>query len=245
MFKFILGLLIVIIGMMLFIILLGVAFNETASTAETVITLVMSSAFLVLTWFGIRMLIKANKKLFALEKIDAIPTENILAKWELSGNEWANYKEKKCSPEAIKRFALLASLFASLIAGLLFSLFAIDSGINTQLLIGSISAVIIFIISYFSIRKKRNSFYGSLYNLSSGELILSREYVGFCGRISPIRVKSIRPTNFRIISENNFNTLMINTSSYGTLGSSYTIYEFPIPTEKLVEAEEIIKIMKV
>jgi len=257
--KLIFGIVNTIFGILWTIMSLSAAFGDDVDLVTAIIIIVVFTFPGVLwTIYGIKRIIHhkrtkndiisdfiAKKGVAAITKNEDIPgysPEDILIHWEITGREWERFKERKCTPEALNRTSSLYAVSTGIGAGAVMLLVFHNQPVSIMLGIAAIIGVLTAGISFFFIRKSEYNKYGFANTLRQGELTLTNEFANFCGRIIPLNIRNSEVFKGQIIEKNGFSYLFLRLwkRSFGTY--KIVFYEFPIPADKLQEAEQILVI---
>jgi hypothetical protein len=259
--KIISGIAYVIIGPLWTILSISAAFSDDVDlVAKIVILLLFTLPGILLTYRGIRLIIlyrqlkkiensgsfteKKNARAFLDDNLDEFKDENILAKWEIKGLEWERFKERKCTPEAINRATSLYAVAFGIGAGAFMLLFLHSEPLNTMLSVGAVVAVIVAFITYFVVRKVEYNKYGFVNDLHHGELTLTYEYAVFCGKTIPLNFGKRSVERLDVFEKNGTSYLFFRVWERSFGRSTIVFFEFPIPADKLPEAERLKQVYK-
>lgn len=235
------------------------AFSDDVDlVAKIVILILFTLPGILLTYRGIRLIIlyaqlkkientgASNKKKAARaildDNISEFKSENVLARWEINGREWERFKERKCTPEAIHRSTFLYAVSFGIGAGVIMFLFLRSEPLNLMLSVGGVVAVIVTFITYFIVKRVEYNKYGFVNDLSHGELTLTYEYALFCGKTIPLNFGKRSVERLDVLEKNDSNYLFFRVWERSFGHSSLIFFEFPIPADKLHEAENLKKL---
>jgi hypothetical protein len=185
-----------------------------------------------------------NARAFLDDNLDEFKDENILADWEIKGLEWERFKERKCTPEAINRATSLYAVAFGIGAGGFMLLFLHSQPLNLMLSVGVVVALIAALITYFVVRKVEYNKYGFVNDLHHGELTLTYEYAVFCGKTIPLNFGKRSVERLDIFEKNGISYLFFRVWERSFGRSTIVFFEFPIPADKLDEAERLKQIYK-
>lgn len=237
--KLVWGILLTILGIIWTLLLLSAAFTEPFDLFATIVILVL----FVPT--GIALVYKGISKIIHYRQVSSpvIPVftdETILAKWEITGREWERFKEQKCTPEAINRASILNTIFFGVgIGGFMMIVFH-DQPIEILLSIGALFAFIGAAVSFYFIRKTEFNKYGFANDLKTGVLTLTHEFADFCGKIVPLNTEKRRVIKVQLMENPGYSYLFFRISEYKWWNRNFVYYEYPIPENKLEEAQKLV-----
>ncbi|MBE0637720.1 MAG: hypothetical protein IH598_04310 [Bacteroidales bacterium] len=254
--KILSGIVYVIFGPFWTFLSITAAFSDDVDVvAKIVILMLFTLPGILLTYRGIRLIIlyvqlkklentgssgeKMVARAFLEDDISGFRSENILARWEIKGKEWERFKARKCTPEAINRSTSLYAVSYGIGAGAFMLLFLHSESLNLMLSVGCVVALIVSFITYFIFRRVEYNKYGFVNDLSLGELTLTYEYALFCGKTIPLNFGKWSVERLDVLEKNDTNYLFFRVWERSFGHSSLIFFEFPIPADKLHEAENL------
>jgi hypothetical protein len=188
---------------------------------------------------------KAEAKDFTPEEIEAFTEDEqiafannaVITRWEVIGREWDAFKERKCTPKAINQQALFGSFFFGIGVGGFLMLVFYNRPLVTMLEAGVIGAVLTGAFVFSFLRKSAYNTYGFANESDAGQFTFTTSSIIFNGSKTVLNDDHRHVSSARVIVKNNFHYLFIIVPDSRILRMSTNLYEFPVPDDKIKEAE--------
>lgn len=237
--KLIFGILLLVIGIFWTLISLSVLINDSDEVLDTVIILLFFMIpGIILLFTGIKSI-----KKYKSGKVTESPVfdeKTILANWEIAGREWERFKERKCSSDSINRTAFTYALFFGLGVGCFVALMFLNQPSDIILAAGATTALFSAGASFYFFRKQEHEKYGFANSLDSCRVMLTWHYASFCGKVFPLNTNNRSVRKVRLLQSVGYSFLFFTLRKYSWFDLNYVYYEFPVPDQKLEEAQKLV-----